>query len=490
MLTDIQCLTLPDKMQLYSILLDAIPSSILVLDGSLRIVSVNRNFLEKSQRLMKDTISRRLEEVFPAVILEHTSIKKQVYDCFEKKRVVRGHRMTYRAPGIPIRTYYYSILPIGADESVRLVVLLMEDVTEQVRLSEEVRRMERHLASVVESAQDIVLSTDLSGRILTWNSAAEKLSGFKFNEVKGHCWSEFCSQVANITGFLEQICFGSDVHTAEWELITKENQMIPVSWVVSPMMDDYRKVVGFVAVGRDLTEQRKLEYQLRQSQKIAALGVMAGGIAHEIRNPLAICSSAAQFLQEESLPTHFARECADKIQVSIEKISSIIENLLRFSRPTTASEMVSVDLVKVVQEALTLIASHAKVQNICVNSQFPKQLVLVSGVASLLQQVFLNLCLNAVNAMPNGGTLTVSFFLYSDCVEVQVEDTGVGINPKDFDKIFDPFHTTSPIGKGTGLGLTICYSIIKQHFGHILVESYLNQGSKFTVKLPLQQKDS
>lgn len=446
MLTDIKCLTQPDKMQLYSILLDAIPSSVLLLDENLRIVSANRNFLEKSQRLMSETISRRLEEVFPTVILEHTNIKRQVYESFEKKRVVRGQRMTYRAPGIPIRTYYYSILPIVVEDTARHVVLLMEDVTEQVRLSEEVSRMERHLASVVESAQDIVLSTDLSGRILTWNSAAEKLSGFKFNDVKGHCWSEFCGQGTDIKSFLGQICAGNnEVHTAEWEVTTKDNHSIPVSWGISPMLDDYRKVVGVVAVGRDLTEQRKLETQLRQSQKIAALGVMAGGIAHEIRNPLAICSSAAQFLLEETLPTDFARECADKIQVSIEKISSIIENLLRFSRPTTAGEMVSVDLVRVVQEALILIASHARVQNISVTDDLPDKPVWVNGVASLLQQVFLNLCLNAVNAMPNGGALSICLFRHTDSVEVQVNDTGVGINPANFDKIFDPFHTTSTV---------------------------------------------
>ncbi len=473
--------------RLYTTLLDAIPSSVLLVDKHSRIVSANRNFFEKSQRTMSNTLGHRLEEVFPPIIMEHTNLREQINQAFEQWQLVHGQRMTYRAPGIPLRTYYYNIVPILCDDTDHQVMLLMEDVTEQVRLSEEVRRMERHLASIVESARDIVLSTDREGRILTWNSAAERLSGFGFQEVDGHFFCEFCREekFQEMLTLFERIVTGNESHTAEWAFQVRGQNYIPVSWVFSPMLDDQGNTVGVVAVGRDLTEQRKLEMQLRQSQKLAALGVMAGGIAHEIRNPLAVCSSAAQFLQEADLPADFREECAEKIQTGIQKVSTIIENLLRFSRPSAITETVSVNLNAVLNESLTLINNQAKVQNIALENRFSCADICICGVPSLLQQVFMNLCLNAIKAMPEGGTLFIELKKSDGEAVISVEDTGIGIPEANIDKIFDPFHTTSPVGNGTGLGLSICYSIVKQHRGSITVESQSRKGSVFTVKLPL-----
>ena len=391
--------------------------------------------------------------------------------------------MTYRAPGVPIRIYYYSILPIPTNQ----VMLLMEDVTEQVRLSEEVRRVERHLASVVESASDIVLSTDTEGRILTWNSAAEKLSGLSAQEVRGQYFFQFCdsNQQQTVRKVFMLMKSGNESHTTEFPLVTSNGDGILVSWVFSPMKDDYGQTVGAVVVGRDLAERRKLENQLRQSQKLAALGVMAGGIAHEIRNPLAVCYSAAEFLLMDNISTEFRNECSRKIQAGIQKASAIIENLLRFARPSPDTEMVQVDLNTVITETLDLITNQARVQQIRIQLELEMRPLLVLGVSGLLQQVFMNIFLNAINAMPDGGVLTIAEEIYEAEVAVHISDTGMGIEESDLDKIFDPFHTTSPIGKGTGLGLSICYSIVQQHLGSIHVQSSPGKGATLTVRLPL-----
>ena len=251
------------------------------------------------------------------------------------------------------------------------------------------------------------------------------------------------------------------------------------------MKDDYSKTVGTVVVGRDLAERRKLELQLRQSQKLTALGVMAGGIAHEIRNPLAVCSSAAQFLQENQISDDFQKECAKKIQANIQKASAIIENLLRFARSSLDTEMVEVDLISVLKETIDLVTNQAKVQKIKIHLSLQKNNIVVSGVQGLLQQVFMNIFLNAINAMPTGGVLSVAINTVEDRVIVRVIDTGVGIAAGELDKIFDPFHTSSPVGQGTGLGLSICYSIIRQHLGSIQAESRLGQGAAIIVTLPL-----
>jgi len=472
---------------LYDILLEAIPSSVLLIDRDLRIVSVNRNFLEKNRRSLADTIDRRLDQVFPAIIIDQMDFSGRIRQVFEKNLRIQGERMSYRAPGIPLRIYYYSILPFPWQGVVELAMLLMEDVTEQVRLSEEVRRVERQLALVVESAQDIVLSTELDSRILTWNTAAEKLSGFRLHEVRGQSFFDFFDgrDQEEIGHVFANLRAGQDARLVECDLRTKNGGRIAVSWIFSPMKDHQSQTAGIVAVGRDLTERRKFEAQLLQSQKLAALGVMAGGIAHEIRNPLAVCSSAAQFIMDDDISPDFRRECAEKIHTGIHRASMIIENLLRFARPSVKTDLKEVNLTALLKETVSLISNEARIQKIELQAQIPPEPVLISGMEGLLQQAFLNLLLNAIKAMPDGGLLSLALGISEGEAWASISDTGHGIAPGDLNNIFDPFFTTAPAGKGSGLGLSICYAIIKQHFGTITVDSQEGKGSTFSVRLPI-----
>ena len=473
--------------QLYSMLLDAIPSSVLLIARNLRILSANHNFLEKSQKTIHETIGCRLEDVFPAVILEQMDIARRVRHVFETSQPVQGERMTYRAPGVPIRIYYYSLLPFAWQGQTEGVLLLMNDVTEQVRLSEEVRRVERHLANIVDGASDLILSTDMLGRILTWNVAAEKLLGYSVVEARGRRFIEFCADECqeDIRAVFARVAARKYAQSNECFLRTKQSASLLVAWVFSPLLDHSSQTVGVVAVGRDLTERRKFEAELAQSQKLAALGVMAGGIAHEIRNPLAICSSSAQFLEDEvNITPEFLKECAGNIRSGIQRASAIIENLLRYARPASTPQTALVNLVPIIQETLTLVAHNAKLNKVEMKASFAQDRVMVHGVAALLQQVFMNLFLNAIHAMPDGGLLRVNVCVDNGSVCIQIADTGCGIPKENIHKIFDPFYTTSSVGSGTGLGLAICYSVVKQHAGSIEVESVEGKGSIFTVKLP------
>ncbi len=470
---------------LYRMLMDAIPSSVLLLDENLCVVVANRNFLEKSRRTAGATDGRRLAEVFPEVILAEMGLEQQIRNVFRSSHATQGKRLTYRAPGIPIRVYYYSVVPVNWAGQVDHVLLLMDDVTEQTRLGEEIRRMERHLASVVESASDIVISTDTEGNILTWNKAAQRTTGYSIEELKGRPFFDYC-EPAGATGVRMLLSKGASNESSgriESNLKTKDGRCRAVSWVFSQMIDDGARTVGFVVVGRDLTEQRKFELQILESQKLAALGVMARGIAHEIRTPLAVSSSAAQFLTEDDLTPEFRRECAEKVHSGIRKASTIIENLLRFAHPSADKSKSPLDLLRVLKEALTLVDSQAKVQNIAIRTHFPPEPCQVLGVPSLLEQVFINLLLNAINAMPNGGTVDIFAEQANGEVLLRVTDTGEGISQEDLDKIFDPFFTKAPLGKGTGLGLSICNSIVDQHGGTISVQSRIGKGSTFTLKL-------
>ncbi|ODS34305.1 MAG: two-component sensor kinase [Candidatus Scalindua rubra] len=474
---------------LCDMVLSSIPSSILMFDKGLKVIFANKNFLEKSRQRERETIGKKIDEVLPTVILNYTLLPERIKEVFESGRGYGGRRMTYRSPGLPSRVYYYSLVPLkDTSDQTDSVMLLMDDITEQVRLGEEVRRAERHLASVVESASDIVVSMKPDGTILTWNSAAERISGFTNRDTVGKYLSGFCpkERKKEMESTIKDLSIGRRVKQVEMNMISKGKKEIYLSWIFSHMRDDDGKIIGIVGIGRDLTERRELEAQLIQSAKLASVGVLAGGIAHEIRNPLGVCSSAAQILLESPYDKKLQKECSEKIYSGIGRASYIIENLLRFARPSEG-RLEPIKVNDVIDETITLIAEQIKLQRIMIEKKLSSDLPFIEGNSNLLKQVFLNMMLNAANAMEDGGTLTIKTEIFSSKdVNITFSDTGCGIPKENLDKIFDPFFTTMPVGKGTGLGLSISYSIIIQHNGSINVRSTSGKGSTFVIKLPLK----
>ncbi|MGQ0708634.1 MAG: ATP-binding protein [Rhodoferax sp.] len=474
--------------KLYYMLLGNLPFSLLLIDQDLRVVSANRNFIEKARRVEENTIGARVREVFPDAILEFTRLEVKIRSVFDTGQPLPGAQMTYRAPGIPIRIYYYTVIPIKSGSVVEHAMLIMDDITEKVQLSEKARMAERHLASVVESANDLVISTDAEGCITSWNSAAERVSGHRMGEVRGQLLAQLCEPAhrEEMAAIVRQLARGDAVEFRELNLLASSGGTIPVDWSFSQIRDDSGRMCGVVAVGRDLSERRALEQQLYQSEKLAALGVMAGGIAHELRNPLSVSFSAAQFLLEPPEDAAFQQECAQKIINGIQRASMIIENLLRFARPSSGNQTEPLNLVALVHETLSVLIPQAKLQKITVLESYEEAQVPTAGNANLLQQVVMNLVLNAYQATPEGGEVEVGVRRADGKAQVRVRDTGCGISPHDLGRIFDPFFTTQPVGKGTGLGLSICHTLVKQHGGSIAVESSVEGlGSTFVVYLPL-----
>lgn len=468
-------------------ILESIPTSLLVFDRGLRIVSANRNFLDKARRTARLTIGRRMDEVLPRALLRYTHLDRMVEEVFRTGRLVESKKLAYRAPGVPTRLYAYRLFPIKGQMTVVNVVLLMDDITEREQLQEEARYAERHLASVVECATDLVVSMSLDGRIASWNRAAEVTSGFAASEVKGRPLSGLCAEAhcQAMEGVVREVGRGRLVQHAEMAIRTREGREVPIAWNCAPMRDDRRKVTGIVAVGRDLTERRRMEAELLQSSKIASLGVMAGGIAHELRNPLGIIAAAAELVADRPDDERLRAEALERIRSSVRRASLTIEDLLRFAHPS-AEHRENVDANALVEETLGLVASRTTQQRVSVQTAFQPGLPSIRANRNLLQQVFTNILLNACNAIPQGGTLVVTTRAHpSGQVEIRFADTGCGIPPEHLTRIFDPFFTTMPVGQGTGLGLAISYSIVQQHQGSIEVESEVGKGATFNVRLPV-----
>jgi PAS domain S-box-containing protein len=464
-------------------------ASVLIIDRGFRVLAANRNFLSKSRRSEEETVGARLEEVFPPVLLHYIGLAEKVRTAFRNALFSSEGQMTYRAPSVPLRIYYYLLTPIANRHgATSYVMLLMYDITEEQRLSGEVQRAERHLASVVQSAGDLVVSLDPEERILSWNPAAERISHYRWDEIIHRPLRTLCSEESQETMHraVKRLVLGGTTESLEADLLTKDGRRVPVAWALSGMQDENGVVTAIVAVGRDLTLRRQFEAQLIQSAKMSSLGVMAGGIAHEIRNPLGICSAAAQLMVEMPDDHVLQQECAHRIHENIKRAALVIDNLLKFARPPE-EQYLPVDLNRIVDASLALVANQARTQHIRVQFHPNPQIPLIMGNANLLQQVFTNLLLNACQSMTKGGDLEVVASLIGEWVSIQFADTGIGIDPDEIDRIFDPFFTTRPVGQGTGLGLPISYSIVRQHGGRIEVQSAVGKGSKFTIYLPVRQ---
>jgi len=357
---------------------------------------------------------------------------------------------------------------------------------ERQQLTKEVRRIERHLASTVESAIDLVVSTDTEGRIMTWNRAAERVSGFTREQMVGQYLRDLCAPAhqAMMEEMIKILMAGASFGQIEIPLIGTTRQDVPISWRLSAIQSDTGENVGIVAVGRDLAEQRRLESQLFQAAKMASMGVMASGIGHELRNPLGIISANAQLAQERLPDQELVRTCLQQIHAATKRAALIIDNLLTFARPRNEGSQI-VDINEVLASTFMLLDHQIHQHHSKLNATLSHSIPKVAGNAALLQQVFTNLILNALQAMEGGGTLSVTTRTSEEAgVEVVFVDTGSGIPPDVLPQIFDPFFTTRPLGQGTGLGLAISYSIIQQHGGVIETFSPPGEGSTFYIRLP------
>ncbi|PDW03012.1 PAS domain-containing protein [Candidatus Viridilinea mediisalina] len=470
-------------------ILESIPVSLIVIDQRLQIVAANQNFLTKSRRAQQQTVGKPIAAVLPPVFIAFTRLEERLRSVFASGQPFEGDKLSYRAPGLAAHTYYYRLVPLKRERLVEHVLLLMEDITEREQLSEEVRRVERHLASVIDCASDLVISLSPDGRIVTWNRAAERVSGLREDQVQDEMLVNLCAidQRRTLTNLLKRLIDGESVAETEINLLTADPwSEVPVAWNCSAMHDDYGRLVAIVAVGRDLTERRRLEAQIIQSAKIASLGVMAGGIAHELRNPLAIISASAQLIEEHSNNPELQQQATRRIIASAERASLIIEHLLRFAHPPQERYRL-VDTNEVLDDVLTMMDHQLVSAQIDLHCELSPELPLIYGNPELLAQVFTNMILNACNAMTQGGKLSISTSTQGEHVVVRFCDTGTGIPREHLSKIFDPFFTTRAVGQGTGLGLSISYSIVRQHHGTIEVQSELGRGTSFEIMLPVHE---
>ncbi len=345
----------------------------------------------------------------------------------------------------------------------------------------EVARLKDFSENIVESLNVGVLAVDLYGTVEAWNSRMEQLFQVSRLDAVGQ----------PLAGILPVELAQEISSRGETELVTgiykqrlqHKGQSMVLNVSITPLVSKSGERIGRLLLFDDVTQRERMEEQMSQTEKLTSLGLLAAGVAHEVNTPLAVISNYIQMLARQMPPGDPRQAIIEKIVKQTFRASEIVNNLLNFSR-TGPSALADVDVNRVVEETLSLVAHPLKTSQIQVVKHLTEGIPAVRGSANKLQQVFLNLFLNARDAMPTGGTLEVRTAAHNGSVEIEVADTGNGIPRDHIHKIFDPFFTTKPGGRGTGLGLSVSYGIIKEHAGKIDVRSTPGRGTSFHVEFP------
>jgi two-component system NtrC family sensor kinase len=260
----------------------------------------------------------------------------------------------------------------------------------------------------------------------------------------------------------------------------------PTEWEIStyPIRDENNQPAQAIVFEQDVTEKRRLEASLAQSEKLAAVGQLAAGVAHEINNPLAAILANTQLLQRELSPEDARQESVDLIARAGDRAVRVVRNLLDFARQDQY-ELAPTDVNDTLRSAVALVEHQLRVNSVTLTADLAPDLPLIQASRDHLQGVWINLLLNARDALAGRkGEITVTTSRQGNEIQVAVADTGQGIPPERLTRIFEPFYTTKDPGHGTGLGLSLCHRVVKQHGGHIRVDSRVGHGTVFTVILP------
>jgi PAS domain S-box-containing protein len=380
---------------------------------------------------------------------------------------------------------------------------LLETVTGQMATALENARLYRQLhlkaldldrtrtfsENILESLSSGLLVVGVDDRVLRWNSALETLYGVTRDDAVGRRFVDVFDPTFVETLRVARRDAPEGATLSRLPLAGRGRtlgQTLVVNAAVVPLRATAGTGGGTIVILEDITSRVQLEEQLQISEKMASIGLLAAGVAHEVNTPLTGISSYTQMLLENADPGDPNTKLLEKIESQTFRAAKIVNGLLNLSRPAAAgaSDRTAIDVNEIITDVLSLLEHQFATHRIKVRRDLSTAPVAVSGIEHKLQQVLLNLCLNAKDAMPKGGWLSITTRAAGRRVVVEVSDTGTGIPAEYLARIYDPFFTTKTMGQGTGLGLSITYGIVREHDGSIDCESTVGQGTRFIIGLP------
>ncbi|MBN2317429.1 MAG: PAS domain S-box protein, partial [Acidobacteria bacterium] len=372
---------------------------------------------------------------------------------------------------------------------------IAEDITAQKEAEIQLKSTREYLQNIIDNSPVLIITSNLEGNIVSFNRGAEESLGYSAEEVIGKSGALFFIDPALREDLLNQVRkTGKPVRDYSLELKKKDGSPLPVSMTLSQLLDSSGRTIGIVGISKDISQRKALMGQIIQSERQAAVGRLASGVAHEINNPLAIISEIAGFLNEMmeegrgKMSKEFMEELRDglpKILKHVKRGKDITHRLLTFARKTEDRVQLA-DVNASLEEILPFLEKQARLANVTIHRDYQDGLSKVPMEELQLQEIFINLITNGIQALGDQeeGNIWLTTREEDGKVTISVKDDGEGIDDSVRDRLFDPFTTTKPTGVGTGLGLSICYGIVKRHDGEIRVVSNPGQGATFNVILP------
>ncbi len=471
-------------------LLDLTPNIILIVSSDGVVVEANNYACTTFKKDEKQLLDFSFYELCCAD--EQVKLRALIEECFATGNTIKTQTQLVSCDGITVdvdltlRRY-----PTNKRSRKYFCVLIARDISEEKRRELDLLRF----SNIAHYTVNPVEITDTNGNIIYVNPAFEKASGYTQAEVLGKNPKVFSSG-KHPKAFWDKMwrtIKSGKVWVGEIENRKRTGEPIFVQLLISPIIDNDGKIVGYFGVHRDITEQKQLEQQLIHAQKMESIGLLAAGIAHEVGNPLTSISSLVQVIQRTT-QDEFTQEKLELIKSQITRISRIIRDLVDFSR-RSSYEVQMTDINKGLHEAVEIVRVGRKAKEVSFKVSLDTNLPHLPLVPDQVEQVFINIIINAVDAI-NSETperfgkfkqkeIAVASFVLNEHVVVTIKDTGKGISEDTLPKIFEPFFTTKKVGEGTGLGLWVSYGIIKSFQGNISVESTAGEGTTFTISLPL-----
>jgi len=463
----------------------ALPDAVVVTGTDRRVLAANDAGAE--------LLGWQLSEVVGQAIADQVAAGERAHVASREDRVLAGEPQRYETKVINHRTgeerdVAVSSGPFRVDGELIGTVATLRDITDPKRAQDTLARSEARYRHLVESASDAIVTLDANGRFTTVNHAAENISGYRRDELVGQWFAPMLpdDDLPKALAHFQQALAG-ETGLFDSQFYRKDGEVRTISITYSTPQKD-EEVLCLI---RDVTDQKMLQEQLIQSEKMSAIGQLVSGVAHELNNPLAGISAFAQLLLAEKRFPPDQRTAAETIYSEARRASRIVQNLLTFARQHKA-EKGPTAINQVLDDTLELRGYELRVRGIDVRREYDESLPDTMADAHQLQQVFLNLITNAEQAMEKSDghhhhRLTVRTRRATDAVRIEIEDTGGGIPPNLVERIFNPFFTTKPTGSGTGLGLSISLGIVREHEGRIWAENAQQSGARFIVELPMTE---
>ena len=366
-----------------------------------------------------------------------------------------------------------------------MAVNLQQSFSQLEQRSKEIEATKRYLENLLENANDVIYTLDTEQRFTYVNSKISSW-GYQKDDLIGRPYLSLLSKRHRGRRLKSTLDNGAkQVYEVEMLCKTGKTRMVTVS--VSPLCDVQGRIHGVLGIARDITETKKLEQQIRNSEKLASVGKLAAGVAHEINNPLGGILNCLYNFRKGALSPARQEEYMASIEDGLRRVQKIVRQLLDFSQQHDP-EFSPANINDVVERVLALTEHAVSAKKISLDRQLQRNLPALMVDRHMMEQVLMNLVLNAIQATKDGGVITIRTRAHDEHCEVRVEDTGCGIPAHVLPRIFDPFFTTKGPGEGTGLGLSVSLGIVERHGGRILVDSEVGKGSVFTVCLPLSHE--